>query len=190
MGRAGLTRERIVEAAATAIDSDGLHSLTIARLADSFGVRPPSLYHHVGGIEDVIDGVAVRTVDALADTCREAAMGRAGADALRAVAATYRRFAGDHPGTYPLTQVVRTGEDWQAASRRALEPFLACLAGMGIEGDNAIHAIRLIRSALHGFAELENRGGFGIEVPIEDSFRLMVDAVLSGIAAFEGTSPT
>lgn len=190
MGRAGLTPERIVEAAATVVDSDGLHSLTIARLADSFGVRPPSLYHHVAGIEDVIDGVAVRAVDELADTCREAAMGRAGTDALRAVAAAYRRFANEHPGTYPLTQVVRTGEDWQTASRRALEPFLACLAGMGIEGDRAIHAIRAIRSALHGFAELESREGFGIEVSIDDSFRLLVDAVLTGIAASEGSSPT
>lgn len=183
MGRAGLTPERIVESAAAIIDDDGLHSLTIARLADHFGVRPPSLYHHVGGIEDVIDGVAVRTVDKLADTCREAAMGRAGTAGLRAVAGAYRRFASEHPGTYPLTQVVRPGDAWQAASRRALEPFLACLASMGIEGDSAIHAIRVIRSGLHGFAELEGREGFGLEVPIDDSFRLLVDTLLSGIAA-------
>ncbi len=182
MPRAGLTPERIADVAAALIDSDGLDSLTVARLADHFDVKPPSLYHHVEGVDEVIDLVAVQTVEQLAETCRSAAMGRSGVDALRALAAAYRDFARARPGTYPLTQVVSTGDAWQAASGRALEPFLACLSGMGVEGDDAIHAIRGLRSALHGFILLENSGGFGIDLPVDVSFDRLVSVVVEGIA--------
>jgi hypothetical protein len=41
-------------------------------------------------------------------------------------------------------------------------PIVAVLAGWGIEGDEAVHLVRVIRSALHGFVSIENGSGFGL----------------------------
>ena len=57
----------------------------------------------------------------------------------------------------------------------------AVLRGYGLEGDDAIHATRGIRSALHGFAALETGWGFGIPLPIDESFDRLVAMLDRGL---------
>lgn len=185
MARPGLTPQQIVDAAVEVIDGEGrVESLTLAGLAQHFGVKTPSLYNHVAGLDDVVHRVALQTVEKLGDVCRRASMGRAGADALIRIADAYREFALRRPGTYPLTQVARPDDpEWEKATREVLEPLLATLTGMGIEGDDAIHAIRVFRSALHGFVSLEAGRGFGLDLSIDDSFRRLVEMVVHAIGS-------
>jgi AcrR family transcriptional regulator len=184
MSRAGLSPGRVVETAARLIDAHGLEAVTLASVAQELGVRTPSLYSHVGGLDDLRRSVGLRALEVLDEACRTAAMGKAGGDALRAVAGAYRTVARAHPGTYPLTQPARTGDaEWDRVSARVLEPLLAALHGMGIKGVAAIHDVRTLRSALHGFVLLELQGGFGLQVSLDRSFERMVDHVLVGIAA-------
>ena len=57
------------------------------------------------------------------------------------------------------------------AESEALEPVLAVLASCGIrEWAEAIHAARGLRSVAHGFATLEEAGGFGISLDPDESF--------------------
>jgi hypothetical protein len=58
----------------------------------------------------------------------------------------------------------------------------AVLAGYGLEGDDAIHAARAVRAALHGFAMLESGGGFGIKLDLDESFARLVDLLDGGLA--------
>jgi hypothetical protein len=60
------------------------------------------------------------------------------------------------------------------ASRKALAPVFHLLEGMGCRGDEAIHAIRAMRSAVLGFTLLESSGGFGLPTDLDESFRWMV----------------
>jgi hypothetical protein len=60
--------------------------------------------------------------------------------------------------------------------------LLAILRGYGLEGDDAIHAARAVRSALHGFVALEAGGGFGIPVELDESFDRMVAALARGLS--------
>ncbi|MGI8712393.1 MAG: TetR family transcriptional regulator, partial [Solirubrobacteraceae bacterium] len=53
MPRAGLDAEAVVTAAARLADAEGLECLTLARLAQRLGVRSPSLYAHVDGLEEL-----------------------------------------------------------------------------------------------------------------------------------------
>jgi AcrR family transcriptional regulator len=183
MPRAGLTAAVVVETAAALVDEAGAADLTLAAVAERHGVRPPSLYNHVDGLDDLRRRVAVDAVDRLAETCRAASMGRSGPEALGAVAVAYRSWALDHPGTYALIQMARPGdEEWERSADRLLEPILATLAGMGVEGDEAIHAIRVFRSALHGFVMLETGSGFGLDLPVDASFDRLVDTIVVGIA--------
>src|SRR5512133_2902895 len=98
MARRGLDAERVVQEAARIADADGLRALTLARLAGELGVRPPSLYNHFEGRRDgLMRALAVRGVRELTAALRDAAVGRAGTDALTATAHAHRAYAHAHP---------------------------------------------------------------------------------------------
>lgn len=182
MPRAGLTTERVVEVACTLVDRDGPGGLSLAAIAGALGVKPPSLYNHIGGIEDLERSVALAGADLLAEALRDAAMGRSGPDALREAARAYRTVARTHPGMYALAQIARPHDgEYERRARRAIEPVLAILSGYGIEGDDAIHATRVVRAALHGFASLETGQGFGIDLPVDDTFEMMLRVLTDGL---------
>jgi AcrR family transcriptional regulator len=56
--RRPLTRERVLRTAVELADARGIESLTMRNLAKELGVEAMSLYNHVAGKEDVLDGVA------------------------------------------------------------------------------------------------------------------------------------
>lgn len=178
MPRAGLTPPLIARAAATIVDRDGRSSLTLARVADELGVRPPSLYNHVDGLDGLERLVALDGLEQLVDEARGALVGRSGRDGLRSMARVYRGFARAHPGVYPLTQIARPGDDdYQRRARRLLDDLLALLSGFGIPDDELIHAARAVRSALHGFAMLEVQEGFGLDTDIDESFEWLIGSL-------------
>lgn len=183
MPRIGLTPEVVTHTAAAIIDRDGLAALTLAKVAAELGVRSPSLYNHVDGLDALVRLVALQGVDDLGEVCRTAVMGRSGEDAIHRLAAAYRQYAREHSGVYPLTQVARPGDDeYEAVAGRVLESVSAVLGAMGYEGDELIHAVRGMRSAMHGFAVLEVGGGFGLAVDVDASFDWMVAMVRRGLA--------
>jgi AcrR family transcriptional regulator len=188
--RAGLSAAAVVRAAADLADDDGLEALTLARIAASVGVRTPSLYNHVGGLDDVRRRIALVGLRELGDALRDAAVGRAGDDALTAMAHAYRAYARAHPGRYAATQraPATADADLTDAARGAVDVLLAILRGYGLEGDDAIHAARGVRSALHGFVALETGGGFGIPVDLDESFDRMIAALARGVR--EGAGAT
>ncbi len=186
MGRAGLSPDLVTKAAADLINREGRAGLTLARLAGELGVRSPSLYNHVGGLDDLERLVALDGIDQLAEVCRAAVMGKARSEALSALALAYRSFAKAQPGVYALTQIARPDDlEFGGRAARVLEPVSAVLSGFALAGDQIIHAARSLRAALHGFATLETGDGFGLDVDIDASFDwlvAMVDRSLSGIA--------
>ena len=183
MPRVGLSTAAVVAAAAEIADAEGLDRLTLARVAAAAGVRTPSLYNHVESLDDVRRRVALLALRDLADALRDAAVGRAGDDALAATADAYRAYARRHPGRYAATQRAPSegDEEMRAAAKGAVDVVLAILRGYGLEGDDAIHAARGVRSALHGFVALEAGGGFGIPVDLDESYARMVRALARGL---------
>jgi AcrR family transcriptional regulator len=182
MPRAGLTAQAVTDAAAELADAEGLDAVTLAALASRLGVRPPSLYTHVGGLEDLRARLAAQGAEGLAERLQAAVAGRSGKSALAALAAAYREYAREHPGAYAALQRV-TGRDERAsaAAERTVGVVLAVLAGYGLEGDEALHATRVIRSALHGFVLLENGEGFGLALEVDESFATLVAVLDRGL---------
>jgi AcrR family transcriptional regulator len=189
MARAGLDPESVVTAAARLADAEGLEAVTLARLAGDLGVRAPSLYAHVDGLGDLRRRLAARGARELGDELREAAAGRAGTDALQAVAEAYRSYAHRHPGAYAAVQSARATTGGQAAEQ-LVGVVLAVLRGYGLGGDDAVHAARVLRAALHGFVSLEAEGGFGIPLPLDESFTLLVEVLDTGLGAIGGRATT
>jgi len=152
MPRAGLDSETVVSAAAALADDEGLEAVTLARVAAQLGVRSPSLYVHVDGLPDLR-----RRIAALA--------------------------AREHPGAYAATQHTANLEGPEAgvAAGDLLDVVLAVLRGYALEDDAAIHAARVVRSALHGFVSLESEAGFGIPLDLDQSFSLLVAVLDRGL---------
>lgn len=54
---------------------------------------------------------------------------------------------------------------------------------MGVQPPAIVAFVRALRAAVHGFVDLELRGGFGLPDDIEVSFATTVDLVIVGIAS-------
>ncbi|MCX4389294.1 WHG domain-containing protein [Micromonospora peucetia] len=179
MPRVGLNQRTVVREAARLADEVGADQLTLAALAHRLGVALPSLYKHVRGAEALAQKLSALATAELADELTTAAAGRAGGDALRAVAAAYRSYAHRHPGRYPTTQRVPdpTDPEHVAAGERAVGAIRSTLRGYGFDGDDTIDATRMLRSTLHGFVSLEAAGGFGLPRAVDASFAHLVAAL-------------
>ena len=183
MPRKGLGLDDVVDAATRLVESEGVEALTLSRVARELDVKPPSLYSHIADLDTLRRHVAYRATQHLGDLMTTAVMGRAGPDAVAAVAGRVRSYAVEHPGLYQLTQQVRPDdEEYNQASLRNLEPVAAALRDYQLDGDEFIHAARMLRSAVHGFVSLEINGGFGIDVDLDASFDRMIDRLVASLA--------
>jgi AcrR family transcriptional regulator len=181
-----LSREAVVEAAASLADEKGLEAVTLTALAFKVGIRTPSLYNHVAGLEGLRRELALLAIRELGQRLSRAAAGKATDEGIFGLAQAYRGFVKERPGLYAAT--VRSyrlshPDDAQLAQaeRRAFEPVLAVLASYGLSGEEAIHAARGLRSVAHGFATLEVAGGFGIALDPEVSFVRLLRAFAAGL---------
>lgn len=182
--RRGLTGESVVAAAADLADEIGLDRIHLATLAERLGVRTPSLYNHIAGVDGLRRELALLGQRELGRRLGQAAMGRSGDEALGAMADAYRVFVRDRPGlaaaTVPSPRLVAADDrELLAIEGETTQIVLAVLAGYGLSGDDALHAARVFRAAIHGFASLEASGGFGVPVEIDESFRRLVAMLVS-----------
>ncbi|CAA9434254.1 hypothetical protein AVDCRST_MAG82-2344 [uncultured Rubrobacteraceae bacterium] len=190
MPRAGLNRAAVVEAAGALADDRGLEDLSLADLAGRLGIRKPSLYNHVAGIGDLRRELALAGLRELGLSLSRAAVGKAGDDGLFALAEAYRTFVKQRPGLYEATirsyrLLYPDDPELEAAEGEALEPVLTVLASCGISGgEEAIHAARGFRSVAHGFATLEEAGGFGMPADQNESFRRLVRTFADGLRSW------
>ena len=179
MPRAGLSWEKLIQAGAALADSEGFSALTLAALARQFDVKLASLYAHVRNSDDLKAGVALQALDLLAQWAEAAIAGRAGKEAVVALADVHRRFAGEHPGLFEAARFPLSAE--QAAGSggvRLARTMLAALRGYGLSEADQVHAVRLLGSFFLGFSLLERSGSFAHSQPEPDlSWQRGLDAL-------------
>lgn len=191
MAKQRIDRRDVIESATRFVDRDGnLADLALGKIAEDLGVRTSALYNHVDGVDGLRRALAVQSSERLANLLRDAAVGRAGADALEELAHTYRRFAQEHPGQYasmllaaaPPAPTARATEqpDPQTETVRVIARILGAFS---LEGDQAIHAARVVRSAIHGFVTLEAAESFVNPQDHDESFRVLVAFLIGGLDA-------
>lgn len=185
MPRAGLTTDVVVARAADLADEVGYERVTLAAVAEVFSVAVPSLYKHVGGLDDLRRRIAIRATRELGDAVVTASVD---GDALRAMADAIRDFARAHPGRYAATVRAPDPGDTEhlEVTQAVLAAVLDVLRTRGIAGDDAVDAARAVRSAVHGFVALETAGGFGLARDVDRSYARMLDLLDAGLP----TSPT
>lgn len=195
MPRAGLSHDVVVRLAVQVVDdggSRGFAELTLAKVAAKAGVAAPSLYKHVGSLADLRREVALIAVRELTAAGTSATVGRAGADALHALANAWRGYAHGHPGRYAATQIGPDPEDPADARLRdaagdSVQVVAAVLQGFGLPDDRVIDAVRAVRAGVHGFVTLELGGGFRMRDDVDQSFTVLLDMLVAGITALATT---
>src|SRR5439155_17306234 len=96
-----------------------------------------------------------------------------------------RAYVLEHPGVYAATVRAPAPDDLelQQASQAIIEVVLAVLEPYGLDEEAAIHAVRGLRSIVHGFATLELAGGFGLALDRDESFLRLLRAFIAGLRA-------
>jgi AcrR family transcriptional regulator len=182
MPRAGLSPDAVVNAAIGLLDSAGPEGVTLAAVATATGVATPSLYKHIDSLDALRRLIAVRSMNDLADRLTAAVLGRSQDDALRALMIAYRDYALAYPNRYAaLPQQPGPDPGLAAAGTRVIEVILAVLRGYGIEGHDAIHAVRAVRAAAHGFASLQAAGAFQLAEDLDTSYDRLIDMLTTGL---------
>ena len=144
--RIPLSRERVLRAAVVLADTDGIESLTMRRLGQDLGVEAMSLYNHVAGKDDILDGIAdlvfseIDLPSALADW--KTAM------RLRAISA--REALVRHPWASSLMQS-RTKPG--PATLRHHDSVIGRLREASFTVDMTAHAFSVMDSYIYGFAQ-------------------------------------
>ncbi|MEU9338555.1 TetR/AcrR family transcriptional regulator [Streptomyces sp. NPDC048290] len=153
-GRTPLSRERVIRTAVAVADEKGSASLTMRAVAAPLGVEAMSLYHHVAGREDILDGmvdtvfgeIELPSLDPPADGATDGVSGWREAMARRAHSA--RAALLRHPWAIGLMDSrSRPGP----ATLRHHDTVIGALRAAGFSVPMAAHAVSLIDSYLYGF---------------------------------------
>lgn len=162
----------VVDAAEEIVDAGGLDALSMTELAARLGVRVPSLYKHVDGIEDVRRRLGLLGVADLAEACRSAVLARSGPDALHALASAFRGYVRVHPGRYAaqVRLALRDDSDYWREANRAIEAVGAVFRSYGLEGDAVRRGVVAFWAAVHGFVQLESVGAMAGYVDVDVTF--------------------
>jgi len=177
MPRAQLTKEKVVDAALSLANSQGLEHLSLKDLAKELNIKPPSLYNHVRNIAELRLEIHRRGLEDLNKILPKAIMGLSGEAALRALAIRYRTFAKEQPALFFASlDTVEDKPEIHDIGAQLLEVFSAVFKSFDLEGEQVIHAIRTYRAALTGFIFLELQGAFGMKLSVDDSFSKLIDS--------------
>lgn len=184
--RPGLDKETVVRTAADLINTEGVESLTLGRLARLLSIQTPSLYNHIDGLPGLLRELALLNARSLARVITAASIGTSGAEAVQAVCQAYRAYIKAYPGQY-LISLQASGNraqpdpDLQAVEAQTVQVVQAILGAYHLSGDDSLHAVRGLRSLVHGFATLEVAGGFGLPLDCDISFQRLVVMFIRGL---------
>lgn len=177
--RIGIGKQAVIEAAAELSDEIGLEQISIALVAKKLGVKPPSMYNYFDGLESLRRDLQILGLSVLTDRLTQSAVGKSGFDLLHAVASAQKDMAVDRPGLYASSVAANVPGD-EVLNAEWLGPvriFQAVIRSYGIEGDEASHAMRMLRTSVHGFALVNSIDGFRLGAPAVDTFERLVASI-------------
>ncbi len=160
--RVPLTRPKIVEAALTIIDNEGLPALNMRRLGTSVGAEAMALYKHFTSKEALLDGI-VEAVLAPLDAAGDVDDWREG---FRGTFVTLRTLLAAHPNALPL---MASRPMASPQMRRRLEWTRDLLLESGLSEETVLHLLHAGLSLTLGYLWLE-AGGFVGHLPDDAPF--------------------
>ncbi|HET7071504.1 MAG TPA: TetR/AcrR family transcriptional regulator [Nocardioides sp.] len=172
--RAPVNLERTLRVALTVADSEGIQAVTMRRLARELGVEAASLYHHVDGKDQILDGL----VDLVAAEIEPPQLSADWREAISQRAHHTRDGLRRHPWAVSL-MASRTNPG--PATLRLLETGIRCFREGGFSVPLAAHGVSTVDSYVHGFVLQE------VNLPFrtESELAAMTGAIMETFPASE-----
>ena len=142
--REPLSRERILRAAIDLADRDGLDAVTMRRVGQALGVEAMSLYNHVPGKQELLDGM----VDALVEEIEIPPAATEWKEAIQSRALSGRTLVRRHPWA-PALMTTRPAVRVPMATY--LDRVLTVLLDAGFSPQLAHTALHVLDSRVLGF---------------------------------------
>ena len=142
---APLTRDQVLRAAVGLADEGGIDALSMRKLGQALGVEAMSLYNHVNGKPDLLDGM----IDIVFSEIGLPAEGGDWKQAMRERAISARQVLGRHRWAIGLME---SRQSPGPATFGHHEAVLRCLRAAGFSVELTAHAYSLLDSYIYGFA--------------------------------------
>jgi TetR/AcrR family tetracycline transcriptional repressor len=148
--RPPLTRDRVIDAALSILDDQGLQGVTMRAVAREVGVEAMSLYNHVQDKDDLLDGICSAVM-------RDFRIPEDDSDTLetaRHAAREWRRLLRAHPNVVSLF-ANRTRKVMDLDALAPMEFALATIERMGLHGRDQVMAFHVMGGYIMGFVVME-----------------------------------
>ncbi|HET9260605.1 MAG TPA: WHG domain-containing protein [Acidimicrobiia bacterium] len=181
--------DEIVASGRELIETDGLRSLTMNRVAGMVGVRAPSLYKHVANRADLVRLIAEDVIGELLHRLEHAVTHEDPRADLEALAHSFRNFAKEAPGAYQLVFQSLPADARPDPERleAAAAPVIR-IAERLVGRDRALEAARTFTAWAHGFVSMELAGVFRMGGDVDRAFAFGAERLGQAIAEYSLTS--
>ncbi|EOQ87649.1 WHG domain protein [Leptospira yanagawae serovar Saopaulo str. Sao Paulo = ATCC 700523] len=180
-GQVQINRNLVLDVAWDTIQNVGFSEFRLSTVAETLGIRTPSLYNHITDTEDIFREMKIRALRLLGDNLNEVLkQNQVRSKRISNFLQTYRRFAKEYPHLYPL--VISSTEfdpELKRFGDRILQLCLDAFHFVNLDKET-VHKIRIIRSFVHGFIDLEREGGFGRKESVDESFQKLTESLETG----------
>jgi Tetracyclin repressor-like, C-terminal domain len=129
--------------------------------------------------------LAIKGYRELHQRLEAAVEGKSGEQALRAVAFAMRAYAHDRPGLSAATfrNPIVDSPEWRREGEQLAGFVLGGLAGVGLTGSSASHALRVLRALVRGFVLHEVALSFLEPLDYDETYGIAVDVYIHGLSA-------
>ena len=170
--RGPIDKDLVIHTAAGIADREGIDEVSLTRVAKELDISQPALYRHIDGYDDLIRSLGLVGRLVLVEVLTAAAVGVAGEDAVRAMGRAWRQLVIDRPGVYAATDRSPCADDpeLEKAVDDVIDVLGLALVGFNLDPSDQVHVARTLRSAFHGFANLEAGDGHPHPEDLDDTY--------------------
>lgn len=176
-----LTRADVINAAIECLDEDGQKAFGVNRVARQLSIKPPSIYNHVQGNDDLHRAVALEGWRHLLDLYGPDPEGQPPLERLKEVCRIFRRFARQRPAYFAVTAATflnPTDADVAEVFGQHMELVRRNLTPVGVAEESLGPAVVALRASLQGFSTMEANGQVEGGAEGDAAFEWMLDTIM------------
>ncbi len=188
MPKNNISEELIIETSAHISNEIGLDNLSLKIVAEELNIKPPSLYNHISGLDNIKEKLMIYGWKQIENKMIDSAVGVAGYEALKNMCYAFYDYATNNKGVFAAMLWYNKYETQENnnSTVRLFELLFKVMKALDISEDNINHSIRTLRGFLEGFSLLVNNNAFGNPISIKESFDLSLEIIMNGIKSLEG----
>ena len=170
-------------------DRNGLHNVSLKAIAENLGIRTPSLYNHIGSLDELLREIAhsgmrtmnekmIRALGVNTDHMKLVALALSNGF----IAVEYLNYMIEHPGVYEIIQWA----SWNGTEETAIifNDYLSLLKTLicscGFNPDKTTEILNMVTGMLHGYTTLQLRYAFSNPDKVRKELSEAIDTLLLG----------